>query len=234
MSSGGASRPFKNRAAAGEELARWLLGRSWSAPVVVLGLARGGVAVAQRVAARLHAPLDVLVVRKIGVPWQPELAMGAIAPGGVVVRDDTMFGLSGDLAGADAEFDRAVQVERTELERREHVYRSGLPALELKGMTALLVDDGLATGSTMLAAIQAARRAGATKVIAAVPVASREAVQRIQGAADEVVTVRIPPLMSSIGQAYEQFEQLDDATVCRLLERAEGGTVSAEPRPLGS
>lgn len=212
---------FADRRTAGEQLARRLAGHRWGAPVIVLGLPRGGVAVAQPVARALHAPLDVLVVRKVGWPAQPELAIGALASGGISVRDaGPLDGLS--RSEEDETFDRVAQKEWLELARREQVYRADLPPLELRDKTAIVIDDGLATGSTMLAAVRAARAGGAAEIIAAAPVASGEAVQRLSEEADEVVVLEVPPMLSAIGEWYAQFEQLDDAEVCRLLERGGG------------
>ena len=209
-------RRFTDRACAGAELARAMARRSWRPPIVVLGLPRGGVAVAEPVARALGAPLDVMVVRKVALPAQPELAIGAIASGGVVVREPQFLD---DLGKADeATFARLAREQRVELERRERVYRAGLPVLDLKGKTVVLVDDGLATGSTMLAAVSAARRAGAAAVVAAVPIASQEAARRVRNAADELIALETPYSMTAIGQWYGQFDQLEDAEVRRLLD----------------
>lgn len=156
-----------------------------------------------------------MLVRKIGLPGQPELAMGAIASGGVVVHEGGVEKAFPDLAHG---FDRLAEAQRTELERRERIYRRGLPPLDLTGRTAILVDDGLATGSTMLAAIRAARTAGAGRIIAAAPVASSEAAGLVRAEADETVLLETPPLLFAIGQWYRDFEQLDDAQVCRCLD----------------
>jgi putative phosphoribosyl transferase len=217
---------FADRASAGAQLAQAIARRAWTPPVIVLGLPRGGVAVARPVARALEAPLDVMVVRKIGLPAEPELAIGAIAPGGVVVREPRFIDDS-EQEGEET-FERVARAQRVELERRERVYRAGLPPLDLKGKTVLLIDDGLATGSTMLAAIRAARRAGAATVVAAVPIASLEAAERIRRAADDLIVLETPETMAAIGQWYERFEQLEDAEVCRLLE-LERGACSGEP-----
>jgi putative phosphoribosyl transferase len=209
-----AARRFANRAAAGIALGRELTTRSFQRPVVVLGLARGGVPVAYEVARRLHAPLDVMLVRKIGMPGQPELAIGAIAMGNVVVHDPR-FPTS--IRSLTQIFDQVVSAERRELARRECVYRAGLGRLDLHDKTAVLVDDGLATGCTMLAAIRAARQVGAAEVVAAAPIASEEAEQLVATEADAVAILGIPPELSSIGEWYQHFEQLEDEEVCRLL-----------------
>ncbi len=208
-------RVFKDRSTAGIALARELQGRLLQPPVLVLGLPRGGVPVAYEVARALHAPLDVMLVRKIGMPGQPELAIGAIASGNVVVHEPR---LAKEIPDLGAVFDRLVEDQRREIERRERVYRPGLGPLELKEKTVILVDDGLATGSTMLAAIRAARKAGAARIVASAPVASPEAAELIRTEADTVVILETPALLFAIGAWYHDFEQLEDAEVCRLLE----------------
>ena len=183
---------------------------------VVLGLPRGGVPVAFEVARALKAPLDVMLVRKVGMPGQPELAAGAVAAGEVTVRQPLAGGF-----GPDAQqFAALAQRERLELERREHLYREGLPPLDLKGCTAVLVDDGLATGATMLAATRAARRAGAASVVAAAPVASDEAAALIHAECEEAIILEIPPFLYAVGEWYADFSQVEDAEVCRLLRQA--------------
>jgi predicted phosphoribosyltransferase len=207
---------FEDRAQAGRELADAVAARKPGAPLLVLGLPRGGVPVAFEVARRLAAPLDVLTVRKIGLPGQPELAIGAIATGGAQVRSDM---LGQDLV-SDEEFARLAAREMSELHRREKVYRAGRPPLRLRDVHAILVDDGLATGSTMLAAIQCARHGGALRVTVAVPVASREAAELVRAAADEVVILLTPPWLGAIGAFYDDFAQLTDDEVIRLLHEA--------------
>ena len=221
-----APRVFVDRQDAGAELARLLLRRGpLRPPLVVLGLPRGGVPVAYEVARALKAPLDVMLVRKIGMPGQPELAIGAVASGGIVVREPR---LTAELESA---FTHIAARERQELERREQLYRPGLAAPDLADTTAILVDDGLATGSTMLAALRAARKAGADSVIAAAPVASHEAIALIGADADAIVVVQTPPLLASIGEWYEHFEQLEDAEVRALLEKSrEDQHVRQDPR----
>ena len=208
-------RVFEDRSAAGVALARELQGRLLQPPLLVLGLPRGGVPVAYEVARLLNAPLDVMLVRKIGMPGQPELAIGAIASGNVVVHEPRIAQEIPDLG---AVFDRLVEDQRPELERREQAYRPGLAPLELKGKTVILIDDGLATGSTMLAAIRAARKAGAAGIVVGAPVASPEAAELVRGEADTVVILETPAMLFAIGAWYRHFEQLEDAEVCRLLE----------------
>lgn len=224
-----APRVFANRAAAGVELARELKHRTLRPPATVLGLPRGGVAVAAPVAKALHAALDVIVVRKVGMPGQPELAIGAIAPPDIVVREPRLADeLSGYHDLQDAAFERAAREERRELDRRGQLYRAGLPPLDLSGRTAILVDDGLATGSTMLAAIRAARAAKAAQIVVAAPVASPDAAALVAAEANDTVFLETPPLFA-ISQWYGEFEQLDDKEVCRLLALARG---SAAPETL--
>jgi predicted phosphoribosyltransferase len=155
----------------------------------------------------------VLVVRKVGLPGQPEVAAGAIAAGGVRVRNAS---LAPDLV-SDAQFARLARRELAELQRRERTYRAGLPPLMLRDVHVVLVDDGLATGATMLAAIEAARRGGARRVTVAVPVAAREAAELMRGAADEVVVLLTPAWLGAIGEFYDDFAQLTDDEVIRLL-----------------
>jgi len=189
--------------------------RRLSAPVLVLALPRGGVPVAYEVARALDAPLDVMLVRKVGMPGQPELAIGAVASGGIVVHEPT---IEQEVPGVADAFDRIAAVERRELLRRDQVYRAGLEPLALEGKTVVLVDDGLATGSTMLAAVRAARAGGAAAIVVAAPIASPEAVQLLAAEADEIVILQIPAMLFAIGEWYERFEQLEDEEVCRLLE----------------
>ena len=211
---GATARVFADRTAAGVELAGALRERKLPPPVQVLALPRGGVPIAHEIALALEAPLDVMLVRKVGLPGQPELAIGAVAAGDIVVRDPTIERHFPDIAQS---FDRVAAAERRELLRREAVYRAGLAPLELAGKTVVLVDDGLATGSTMLAAVRAARAGKARRVVVAAPVASVQAAQLLQTEADECVILSIPPVMFAIGEWYEHFEQLEDEEVRRLL-----------------
>lgn len=202
---------FHDRAAAGAALAEALERQQLAAPLLVLGLPRGGVAVAREVAVALNAPLDVLIVRKIALPDNPELAIGAAASGGIIVREEAMAPREGGT------FERLRDAAQHEIERREQHYRPGQSALELRGKTVILVDDGLATGATMLAAVRAARQAGAATVVAAAPVSSRQAAARVGREADVLVILYTPAELFAVGQFYERFEQLDDADVRRLL-----------------
>ena len=208
---------FVDRTAAGRALAGAVKNLKLRLPIVVLGLARGGVPVAYEVALALRAPLDVLVVRKVGMPGQPEFAIGAVAAGGIIVREP---GTVGHLPALDTRFEQLAQRELRELDRRERTYRAGLPPLGLRGQTVVLVDDGLATGATMIAAVRAARAAGAAFVVVAAPVASDQAAALVGAEADELAILRVPPMLFAIGAWYRNFEQLDDADVCRLLALA--------------
>lgn len=207
-------RSFVDRAQAGRELAEAMAARKPAAPLLVLALPRGGVPVAFEVARRLSAALDVLIVRKIGMPGQAELAIGAIASGGVTVRNEM---LPREVVSEEI-FGRLARREMVELRRREDSYRAGKPPLPLKDAHVLLVDDGLATGATMLAAIQAVRHGGARRVTVAVPVASQEAAALVRKAADEVVILLTPSWLGAIGEFYEDFTQVNDAEVIRLLQ----------------
>jgi len=210
-------RVFADRADAGRALARALEAHRGAADTLVLGLPRGGVPVAFEVAQALSLPLDVLVVRKLGLPWQPELAMGAIASGGALVLNDAVVR---HLGGHRAEFDAVREREQVELERRERHYRGDRPPLAMRGRTGILVDDGLATGATMEAAVRALQALGAARVIVAVPVASPEARDRIAAVADEVVCLAAPMFFSAVGQWYADFGQTEDTEVQDLLARA--------------
>ena len=210
-------RVFDDREQAGRALAASL--GAWRArpDALVLGLPRGGVPVAFEVADALGLPLDVLVVRKLGLPWQPELAMGAIAGGGaLVVNEEVLRYLPRD---SDA-FETVRAREQRELERREREYRGDRPPLDPRGRSVILVDDGLATGATMEAAVRSLQSLGAQRVVVAVPVASAEARERIAAVADEVVCLGTPEFFSAVGQWYRDFGQTSDNEVTGLLERA--------------
>lgn len=209
-------RIFSNRCVAGRELAGRLASLNLPDPVI-LALPRGGVPVGYEVAHLLGASLDVLVVRKVGAPDQPELAIGAVGSQGVSVSDDETMALVG--AGAEY-FAAAARHERLEVERREQLFREGRPPLDLTNRTAVLVDDGLATGSTMLAAVGVARKLGAAQVVVAVPVGARQACERLAGKADRVVCLAEPEPFGAVGYWYRDFTQTDDAEVRRLLRLA--------------
>lgn len=205
---------FRDRAAAGLELAQQLVHLAGRADVAVYGLPRGGIPVAAEVARSLRAPLDVLVVRKLGVPGQPELAMGAIASGGVRVLNHDVLDRS---PRALAALEQVTAAELRELERREHAYRGDRPPVEPAGRVAVVVDDGLATGSTMLAAVQAMRQRRPVRVVVAVPVGAPEVCARIRTVADEVVCARTPDPLYAVGYWYNDFGQISDDEVRALL-----------------
>jgi putative phosphoribosyl transferase len=211
------TRVFEDRVDAGRALAKSLAAYRGAKGAIVLALPRGGVPVAYEVAHALDLPLDVLVVRKLGLPWQPELAMGAIASGGAIVMNEDVLGY---LRGREDVLEQVQRSERAELARRELSYRGSKPPLEMTGRTGILVDDGLATGATMEAAVRALRALGAERVVVAVPVASPEARDRIAGVADEVVCLAAPALFSAVGQWYRDFGQTSDEEVRDLLARS--------------
>jgi predicted phosphoribosyltransferase len=211
-------RSFRDRRHAGAALGRALLPYVGQPDLVVLGLPRGGVPVAFEIASRLDAPLDVLVVRKLGVPGHEELAMGAIASGGIRVFDPEIVDATGV---SSTEFERVIDQETAELERREAVFRGIRPPLDVTGKTVILVDDGLATGSTMLAAIGALRTRKPTKIIVAVPVAPPETCRALRPHVDEMVCLLTPPRLRAVGLWYEDFRQTTDEEVRSLLDQAE-------------
>ena len=215
--------PFQDRREAGRRLAR-LLERFAPEQPVVLGLPRGGVPVAFEVARALQAPLDVIVVRKLGLPSQPELAMGAIGEGGVRVLNDEVIALAGV---RESQLNEVERRERAELERRASRFRGARPPTPLTGRTVIVVDDGLATGSTALAALRVARAHGARRVVLAVPVAPAETLREMLNDADEVVCVDSPANMYAIGTQYTDFAQISDDEVVHLLE----ATGSSGPAP---
>jgi putative phosphoribosyl transferase len=204
---------FRDRRDAGRALAKALAAWRGRPDVVVLALPRGGVPVAWEVAHFLHAPLDVLVVRKLGFPGQEEFAMGAIASGGVRVMSE----LPGSWPVSEQAIEAVVARETEELARREQLYRGQRAPLALAGRVVILVDDGLATGATMHAAVLAARAAQPQSVIVAVPVASREAVQLLSTVADEVLSVFTPEHFRAVGLWYADFAQTSDEEVRELL-----------------
>lgn len=196
--------------------------------VVVLALPRGGVPVAFEVARALRAPLDVFVVRKLGVPGHEELAMGAIARGGVRILNDDVVSY---LNIPPESIDRVAERERLELERREKLYRGERKAVEAGGKTAILIDDGLATGSTMRAAVAALRQEGPSGLVVAVPVAPSNTCQDLASEVDEVVCLMKPSFFQSVGQWYEDFFQTTDEQVCALLEEASRLVSDHTPAP---
>ena len=221
---------FRDRRDAGRVLATALANVPRLHDAIVLALPRGGVPVAYEVAGALNLPLDVMVVRKLGAPWHPEQAIGALATGGVAHLDSRAIR---DMRLDVAHLRNVIAAERAELERREARYRPGLPPLHLPGRTAILVDDGLATGATMKAAVDAARKAGCDRVIVAVPIGPRETVEELAHAADAVVCPCIPEQFEAVGEWYEDFSQLTDDEVCDLLSSAAAGRGDSLPTPTG-
>lgn len=206
---------FHDRISAGRKLAQ-RLSYLKNKEVVVLGLPRGGVPVAFEVAHEINAPLDVIVVRKLGVPFQPELAMGAVGEGGVVIKNDEVI----RMAKISAEQFAQVQArENEEVANRATKFREGRSPASLKGRIALIVDDGIATGSTAQAACDVARALGADKVILAVPVGSKEAVAALTSRADEVICLDIPDNFFAVGEWYEDFSPVSDEEVVEFLRR---------------
>jgi putative phosphoribosyl transferase len=214
---------FRNRTEAGRVLGE-KLARLGLEPPVVLGMARGGVPVAFEVARVLRAPLDVLVVRKLGYPSQPELGIGAIAEGGIRVVNDRLVS---QLHVGDELIDRVASHEGRELERRLSVYRGDRDAVEVRGRTVIVVDDGLATGSTAVAAVRALKARGAGRVVLAVPVAPPGAVEALRAEADDVVCVEVTERFFGISEWYDDFHQVSDEEVVRLLSVAHEATVAA-------
>ncbi|XXF78000.1 phosphoribosyltransferase [Myxococcaceae bacterium GXIMD 01537] len=213
---------FEDRFEAGRVLAERLRAYAPRSDVTVLAVPRGGVEVASEVARILGAPLDVFIVRKLGTPGHEELAMGAIASGGVRVLNMDVIE---QLAIPAEEVELATEVEERELARREHDYRGVREPLNLEGRIAILVDDGLATGSSMRAAVAGVREHGPARVVVAVPVASEEAKWLLEREADEVVCLRTPSPFHAVGLWFEDFEQVSDARVRQLLAQA------ARPEP---
>lgn len=206
---------FSNRAEAGRELAERLSAYRGREGAIVLGLPRGGVPVAYEVAQRLGLPLDVFVVRKLGVPGYEELAMGAIASGNVsVLNQDVMRALP----DSDGILEMVSAREKMELERREILYRQDRPAPNLSGRVAILVDDGLATGATMRAAAAALRKRGVAKIVVAVPVGAPETCREIEAEVDEMICAVMPAFFHGVGQFYEDFSQTTDEEVRELLK----------------
>lgn len=210
-------RLYRDRADAGRRLAELLSSYAGRPDLLVLALPRGGVPVAWEVARALGAPLDVFVVRKLGLPGHPELAMGAIASGGVVVLNEEVlkrYNVPGEVV------DRVAAEERSELERREKAYRGDRPPPEIRGRTVILVDDGLATGATMRAAARAVRKLGPKRLVVAVPVAAPDVCEELRAEVDEIVCAMTPASFQAVGQWYETFDQTTDEEVRSLLERA--------------
>jgi putative phosphoribosyl transferase len=210
-------RPFRDRREAGRELARDLDDYAGRPDVLVLALPRGGVPVAYEVARALGAPLDVFLVRKLGMPGHEELAMGALATGGVrLLNREVVRRLRIPLEV----IDHVTAIEHAELRRRERAYRGDRRAPDVRGKTAIVIDDGLATGASMRAAVAALRRARPARIVVAVPVAARETCAQLRREVDEVVCARTPEPFFAVGEWYDDFSQTSDEEVRDLLERS--------------
>jgi predicted phosphoribosyltransferase len=214
---------FQDRREAGRHLARELAAYAENPGVVILALPRGGVPVAYEVARALNAPLDVFVVRKIGVPGQEELALGAIATGDTRVLN---WELVRALGIGDRQIEDLTAMELKELDRRERAYRGNRPPLVARGRTVILIDDGLATGSTMLAAVRAVRQQGPERVIVAVPIASKQTCAALESEVDEVICAMTPEPFHAVGLWYRDFAQTSDEEVRELLEEVQSRSMS--------
>lgn len=212
---------FQDRQDAGRRLAVELHAYANRPDVIVLALPRGGVPVGFEVATALGAPLDVFVVRKLGLPWEEEVAMGAIARGGVRVLDSDLIRAA---RVSETEVERVTAIERAELARRERKYRGERPFPDLSGKTVILVDDGLATGSTMRAGVAALRQEGPSRVVVAVPVAAPAMCNALRDIADEIVCAMTPEPFRAVGYWYLDFSQTSDEEVQELLDRARWST----------
>lgn len=217
--------PIPDRRAAGQALASLLLSYKRRPDTIVLALPRGGVPVAYEVAMALELRLDLMTVRKLGVPFHAELAMGAIASGGVRVLNRDVVNMHGI---DDATLDEVAQREQLELHRRERVYRGDHALPDLRGQQVILVDDGLATGATMRAAVQAVRSQGAARIVIAVPVAPSDTLAELRDEVDEVICPFTPEFFSAIGRWYMDFSQITDQQVLDLLQRAWQRTLQRE------
>ena len=209
--------PFRDRADAGRRLAA-ALSSYRQEDCIVLALPRGGVPVADQVAQALAAPLDLLLVRKIGAPWHPELALGAVVDGGapVVVRNDEVLRASGV---GEREFQAICAAELREIERRRRLYLQGTEPFDTEGHVVIVIDDGIATGATIRAALRAVRKRDPKKLILAVPVAPRETIAELRAEADEIVCLAMPDPFRAVGYFYDDFEQVSDAEVIATMAR---------------
>ena len=215
---------FRDRTDAGQRLAARLPTYAGRRDVVVLALPRGGVPIAVEVARELGAPLDIMLVRKLGVPGHSELAMGAIAAGGVRILSEDLIA---ELGIPRPLVEQAVVRERLELDRRERAYRGDRPMPNLRDRTVIVIDDGLATGSTMEAAVAALRIQEPARIVVAVPVGAAETCHRLQQVADEVVCVETPTPFNAVGLWYERFDQVSDQDVIDLLRSTPSGYVNS-------
>lgn len=209
---------LRDRVEAGRLLADKLTNYANRNDVIVLALPRGGVPVGYEISKKLHAPLDAFLVRKIGVPWHEELAMGAIAMGGVKVFNQDVVG---SIHISEDDIKDVVQREQKELQRRNQVYRAGKPVPNLEHRTVILVDDGLATGATMRAAVSAIKKLKPARIIIAVPVAPLDTYHEFQNLVDEIICLEKPVIFYSISQWYDSFSQTTDEEVCELLQSAQ-------------
>jgi putative phosphoribosyl transferase len=208
---------YRNRADAGQILAKYLLAQEYDPNPLVLALPRGGVPVAFEVARALRAELDILLVRKLGLPGHEELAIGAIASGGMRVLNHELIE---ELQLSEALIDRLTATEQRELERRERLYRENRPPLIVRDRTLILIDDGLATGASMMAAIRALRPQSPKRIVVAVPVAAAETCQQFRAEADNVICPATPEPFGAVGAWYHDFSQTSDNEVRKLLEVA--------------
>lgn len=208
---------LRDRTEAGQLLADKLIQYQDNPNIIILALPRGGVPVGYEISKKLHAPLDILIVRKLGAPWQEELAIGAIAMGGVKVLNEEIVK---SLQISPAEIEQIAAQEQTELDRRNRVYRHGEPFPDLKNKIVILVDDGLATGATMRAAVAAVKQAKPEKLIVAVPVAPSDTYHEFKKTVDEIICLSTPELFYSISQWYDYFPQTSDEEVMELLKLA--------------
>lgn len=217
-------RQFANRTEAGLKLAEALRYYRGRTDTIVIGLPRGGVVTAAAIAETLDLPLDVLVVRKLGTPGQEELAMGAIGPGGVRVLNEDVIRFCGI---HEREIEAVTVRERKEVERREKLFRGNEPPLKVAGKNVIVVDDGLATGSTMAAAIDVVRKQKAKNIIVAVPVAPPDTAERLRSRVDEFVCLETPGSFEAVGYWYVDFGQVEDTEVVRILDRARSSAGAA-------
>jgi predicted phosphoribosyltransferase len=214
-----ARRTFRDRREAGRALAEELKSYRDKDDLLVLGLARGGVPVGWEIASALHAALDVFLVRKLGVPGWPELAMGALASGGGVVMNDNVVS---SLHITEEQVRAAIDSETAELARREQAYRGGRTGVNARNKVVMIVDDGIATGASMLAAVRAVRAVGPQSIVVAVPVGPQSVCRELARAADDVVCVTMPPSFEAVGQVYADFHQITDDEVRELLNTPTG------------
>jgi len=209
---------FENRRDAGKQLAKELSEFKGQNDAIVLGLPRGGIPVAYEVAKALELPLDVFIVRKLGVPGQPELAMGAIASGDIKVMNESVVRNAGI---SDQQIEEVAHKEKEELKKREKAYRGARPDIDLQGKTVLIVDDGLATGASMRAAISALREHNPKKIIAAIPTAPRDTCQEFESEVDQIICLRTPSPFWGVGGSYQNFSQTTNEEVRTFLNKAQ-------------